>query len=271
MNQDPMTYQRFILSEFEGRRQRNARYSLRAFARDLGLAAPKLSEILRGKSGLSSESAQRLAPKLGLSAAEAETFVSMVQAKHARASRDREAAKSKLSEMKQSHQFNELSLESFRIISDWWHFAILELTEVNAFRSSTAWIAKRLGLSESVAKEAVQRLFDFGLLAKTEDGTWYQTNAILATPQGVPSAEIRKHHRQILAKADESLTKSPITERDLSSMTLSMSEEDFLEVQEEIKQFRRRLSLKIAKAKTKNRVYTLAIQFFPLDQKESQS
>lgn len=63
IEEERFTYQHYMLSEFEGRKSRNPGYSLRAFARDLGLAAPKLSEILRGKGGLSEASARRLVVK----------------------------------------------------------------------------------------------------------------------------------------------------------------------------------------------------------------
>ena len=41
------------------------------------------------------------------------------------------------------------------------------------------------------------------------------------------------------------------------------------EIQNEIKKFRREISNKYLKTSKKERVYSLAIQFFPLDKKES--
>jgi plasmid maintenance system antidote protein VapI len=79
-----MTYQHFLLSEFESRKIRNSSCFLRAYARDLGLAAPKLSEILRGKCGLSEKSAQLITKKLNLSNEETQLFINLVNAKHAR-------------------------------------------------------------------------------------------------------------------------------------------------------------------------------------------
>jgi len=267
MANETQGYQRFLLSEFDLRRQRNPQYSLRAYARDLGLAAPKLSEILRGKCGLSETSAQKLIPKLGLTSDEAEVFIQMVIAKHARSPRQRLEAQTQLKQSSTSLRFSELSLESFKIIADWYHFAILELTEVSGFRSEVNWIASRLGLDRTTTSEAIQRLVDFGLLKKNKDGQWYQTDAVLATPSGIPSSEIRKHHRQILTKADQALLKVPVTERDFSATTLAVAEEDLAEVQAEIKKFRRALAAKLNKSKNKNRVYCLSVQFFPLDEK----
>lgn len=265
MSHDLLTYQNFLSSEFEGRRLRNPNYSLRAFARDLGLAAPKLSEILRGKCGLSELSARRLATELALSEKEAIIFINQVIVKHSRSKAEREKALKVLDSLKEHHTFDEIALDAFKIIADWYHFAILELTEVEGFRSNVSWIAKRLNLTNKVTKEAIDRLFDTGLLAKKSNGDWYQTEAILATPSGIPSSEIKKHHRQILAKADDALINVPINERDFSSTTFAVSESQLEEIQKEIKEFRRKLAKKINQSKNKERVYCLSIQFFPLD------
>ena len=55
------TYHDLINEEFEKRKQINSAYSLRAFARDLGISAPRLSQILNKKQGLSLNAAQNLA------------------------------------------------------------------------------------------------------------------------------------------------------------------------------------------------------------------
>ncbi|OFZ45708.1 MAG: hypothetical protein A2381_14760 [Bdellovibrionales bacterium RIFOXYB1_FULL_37_110] len=266
-NYNLLTYQHYLRAEFEGRKLRNPSYSLRAYARDIGLAAPKLSEILRGKCGLSEESAKKLATELALSEKEASVFINQVIAKHSRKKTEREKAQKILESLKEHHSFDEIALDAFKIIADWYHFAILELTEVEDFRSNISWIAKRLNLTKSVTSEAVERLFDTGLLAKKSNGDWYQTEAILATPSGIPSSEIKKHHRQILSKAEDALINVPIKERDFSTTTLAVSESQLDEIQKEIKDFRRRLAKKINQSKNKERVYCLSIQFFPLDYK----
>lgn len=261
-----LNYQHFLLSEFESRKLRNSGYSLRAYARDIGVAGPKLSEILRGKCGLSEVSARRIALKIGLSEKETQTFVDLVNSQHARSAVLKTKALQNLKQNQFHASYNELSLETFKIIADWYHFAILELTEVEGFVSNTHWIAGRLKITPEVAAQAVERLSDFGLL-DISGQVWKQTHKALSTPSGVPSSEIKKHHRQILAKAEESLTHDAVSIRDFSTMTLAVPAEAYAEIQSEIKKFRRELSKKYSEVKNKERVYSLAIQFFPLDKK----
>ena len=56
----------FLGAEFSKRKLRNETYSLRAFARDLGVSASRLSEILSGKLGISEKTAETIASKLRL-------------------------------------------------------------------------------------------------------------------------------------------------------------------------------------------------------------
>lgn len=266
-NTEHYSYLYFLKNEFEGRKLKNPTYSLRAYARDLGISAPKLSEILRGKCGLSEESAKNLASKLKLTKQEEKIFINHVNAKHARSKKTRQLAEEALLALRANNSFDTLALDAFKIISDWQHFAILELTELSEFSPNIAWIARRLGLSKETIKESIDRLFDTGLLAEKK-GTWYQTEEILATPSGIPSSEIKKHHLQILSKASDALINCPINERDFSSTTLAVSESQLLEIQQEIKDFRRKLASKINQTNIKDRVYCLSIQFFPVDIKE---
>lgn len=269
MNNVEYNYRLILEGEFDGRKRRNPGYSLRAYARDLELPASKLSEILRGICGLSAQSATKLAKKLQLTPEESKYFIYAVEAQHARSKKSKIHARKMLSELKQSEDFDEISLERFRIISDWWHFAILELTELDDFSSSHEWIASRLGLSLQVVEDAIERLIDFGLLENIS-GKLIQTHINLATPSGIPSREIRKHHSQILMKAQESLAVCSIEERDFSAMTMVIDDEQMEEAKKLIKDFRRNFDRLMKQSSTKKkRVYTLAIQYFPLDIKEN--
>ncbi len=78
------TYRSYLERQYQARRGKNSAYSLRAFARNLGIAAPKLSQIFSGSCGLSGESAQRIAKKLDLSETETQYFVALVELEHSR-------------------------------------------------------------------------------------------------------------------------------------------------------------------------------------------
>lgn len=57
-------YRRMLGTELERRQSRNPRYSLRAFARDIGLHASDLSKILRGKKPIPLSTAVSVVPRM---------------------------------------------------------------------------------------------------------------------------------------------------------------------------------------------------------------
>ena len=154
-----VTYHDLLDEEFERRKQFNESYSLRAYARDLGLPAPRLSLILNKKEGLSVDSAEGIASKLKLSEKKREWFCSSVGSLHARSFKERNDYKDKVQKYKdEAKVFSELHLEYFKVIADWYHFAILELTYLADFQNNAAWMANILGISTEEVEIALDRM-----------------------------------------------------------------------------------------------------------------
>lgn len=259
-------YRHFLEREFQARLRRNSGYSLRAFARDIEMQPSKLSEVLRGIRGISKKSGEKIAKHIRLSPEESVLFLNLIDFHQKRSRFAQQEAEKNLKAIAAMDGYGELSLERFKIISDWHHFAILELTELDVFESDPKWIAGRLGVPTKIVNDALDRLLDFGLLEKNKNGELRQTQVNLATPSGIPSRELREHHSQILMKADKALHEVDISERDFSAITLAFNSEQIEEIRGELKELRRRLGQKIQDKALKDRVYCLSIQFFPVDQ-----
>lgn len=68
----------YLISIFNERKDKNPRYSLRAFARSLGVSSGQLSEILSGKRPLSHKLARRVSIALALTDQESQKLVHLV-------------------------------------------------------------------------------------------------------------------------------------------------------------------------------------------------
>lgn len=257
-------YTKILLQEFQSRTRRNAAYSLRSFARDLNLSHSSLSRILGGSQGLSEAKAEEVIRQLKLTGHEADRFRIEVQSQHSRSKRTRESAQARLT--KNEFRISDLSLEHFKIVSDWYHYAILELSTLQDFQSDVTWISQRLNISELETKAAIKRLISLELLEKSQDGTIKKTTDFQATPSGTPSRALKNHHQQMLKKAEAALFDQDLDERDFSSITFAMSSETLSWAKQEMKSFRRSLTRKLATEKKKDRLYVLSMQLFALDQ-----
>lgn len=257
-------YHEILTTEFERRKFANSSYSLRAFARDLGLSAPRLSQILAKKSGLSPESAKDLAEKLKLSPEMTNWFCDSAGATFARNAKEKAEFTKRVTQYKrEAKKFGEINLEYFKVIADWFHFAILELTYLQDFENSTPWMAAKLGITKAEVITAVERMKKLGLLTE-KDGKLVDTFKFLATPSDIPSVALRKFNAQLMKKAIEALNEQDVLQREISSNIFSVDKAKLPEFKDRIREFRRDMERFGSEAQDKNSVYCLGIQFFEL-------
>ena len=114
------TYKQFLTSELARRQAKNPRYSLRTFARAIRVSPGNLSRVLSDKAMLSVATVRGICDALGLSGSEQRPLFTPA----------------------------EIDTNVYDQIADWYHYAILELTFVEDFRSDPKWIARALNLTD---------------------------------------------------------------------------------------------------------------------------
>jgi uncharacterized protein (TIGR02147 family) len=255
-------YVEILKDHLSERCKRNKGYSLRAFARDIDISPQRLSHILNGRHGLSSKSALIIAKNLGLDEIETTFFCTLVEQKHARSKLVKEEASKKLNEMKSFYK--DLSIDHFKIIADWYHFAIMELSLTESFRSNYKWIAKALGITEVEVKMAIERLLRLELIQVSKQGEISITGNFFADPKGTPSEALRQFHKQLMQKAQEAVSIQAIEKRDYSSTIMAINESDIPNAKIELRKFREKFDKQFSSTTKKTHVFCLGIQFFSL-------
>ena len=227
--QPPLESASVLFEALASRMSRNKSYSLRAFARDLGLSPGFLSHLMSGKKRLSRERALRVSSALGLSDQQADRLMGAVSSSGA---------------SKASTPSVPLALEQFRAFSRWYHLAILDLTTCKNFRSDASWIAKRLKISTAQSRDAVARLLRLGLL-KDAGGAWLKTDRSLTLPTKRAEPEVREFHRQMIIKAMEALddpSRAAFLRRDVRGITLAVNPRKIPEAKLRIARFHQELA-----------------------------
>jgi len=252
----------FLLHELDARKRRNEGYSMRAYARDLGLSASRLSEILAGEAGMSEKMALLIAEKLKLKPTDKKFWLDLVLANAPRNEKIKSLAQKRLAEARKSTRLQEIKESQFRVIADWAHAAIMELMEVKGFRSEPAWIAAQLGISKSETIDAILRLKRLGLLVE-KDGRWQAQPEAYHTFSATPSAAIQKFHRQILNKSLASLQDDGPDERQIQSMILAIPKKHLPLFGEKIKKFLSECWEEV-EGSEKDDLYALGVQLVPV-------
>lgn len=262
MYQGHRCYRMILKDAFTERAELNPLYSLRAFARDLKISPASLTEIFKGKQGLSLKKAQQISQKLDLNSGDSQYFCALVESQHARSKIKKEAALKKLKKL-QIASFTELQEEYLSILSKWHYFAILELTYLNDFQPDPKWISQKLGLNQKEIEASIKKLFKLGLL-KEENGNWRDAEKNLATSNDIPSNIIRRLHAQFLVKAHDSLSNQSVEERDFQSLVLAINKRDIPKFKKMLRDFKRRSLDFFDQSENKDELYCFSMQFFNL-------
>lgn len=242
-----MNFRFWLQRQFTERCKRNARYSLRAFAKTLSMDASSLSQILSGKRSLSPKAVQTICEKLGASPNDLKSFG--------------------LFQVVGNQDFSQIDIDSFAVISEWYHFAILELTFVSGFKGDAKWIAKKLSITVEEAKAATDRLKRLGLLLE-ENGSLVKASKFLTNQSAVnTSAAHRELQRQVIEKALLAVEECQADEKDITSMTMAIDVANLDRARDLIRKFRRDLCALLEDG-DQSRVYNLGIQLYPVSKKE---
>lgn len=261
-----MSYVDYLNDELVKRTSMNRAYSLRAFAKSLGLASGELSEILRGVRKLSLKSALKISKALGLTSRETKHLVSMVEVEQGKSFNGEQTKTNKT-------PYNEakMSIDQFDIVSEWYHFAILNLADCMDFRWSFSWIAKKLNIKAFEVKIAIDKMINVGLIKKIAhkngEVSYKISEDFVMSTEGIPSKAIRNYHRQILLKAIDSLELQTVEERDITGIGIAIDKKDLAAIKKDISEFQDMLVEKYSKDK-KERVYQLEIALFALSEED---
>jgi len=142
----------FLRAELARRCARNESYSLRAFARQLGVDHATLSQILRGRRELTPEMIERLGRELDVSDTLRKAFVDEARSASGRAS--------------------EVVAEAAAILVDPIHEAILACVAQEDFTPDVRVLARILDTDADSVNVAVQRLAHAGLLVMESSTRW---------------------------------------------------------------------------------------------------
>ena len=239
--------------------QKNPRYSLRAFARDLGVSHGYLSSLLQEKKKLSVPRAHDFIRVLSLEASVADSLLHAVNESY------KPLAGRPADVRKTAEAYHLLELELFKMVSEWYHVAILDLIHLSDFTPKADWIASRLGIRPHQAKTALRRLVRLGLL-KEENGNYVKTHATLELNTRHSEEAIRRFHRQMIEKALVALRSTRpqhFARRDITGMTMPINTSRIPEARKRIARFQKNLIAFLSEGEC-DELFQLNVQLFAL-------
>jgi uncharacterized protein (TIGR02147 family) len=260
-----LDYRVFLADFYRAKKRRG--FSYRAFSRDAGLGAPNyLKLVIAGQRNLTPAMAARFAAACSLQGEGAEYFERLVEFNQAKPGDERNVQYQRLGVFRRYRQAQKLELAHAAYHSTWYLPALRELCASPAFREDPEWLASvlRPAIKATEAKQALELLLELGLIERNAAGRLQQTNAVVSTGPETRSMNIRNYHIEMLRRAAESIDLVQAKERDISSLTLCLSETGLLRIKQRIAAFQREL-IELAEQETERaQAVQVNFQLFPL-------
>ena len=155
-----------------------------------------------------------------------------------------------------------LKEDEFKLISDWYHYAILSLGELPDNKADSRWIAKRLNISNKQANDAMTRLSRMGII-EIKEGQFRQVGDPLKSTSDIPSSSIRNYHKGILALAQNKIEQVDVSKREYSSITMAINTKNLKKAKKLTQKYKEQM-LDLLETGRLDEVYQLSIQLFPL-------
>ncbi len=211
-----------LLSRFFGRHQRKfPRYSMRALARDLGVAPSYLSDVLNGRRHLAERHLVNVARLLRLDTLEKRDLERALVRDRLPAVAKESIATDKSVLRKGSSGHERISKETDAVLDSWLHFALMDLLTCEDESQDPASLGQRLSVHEYDVQHSLNLLEANKLIEKCpESGRYRKSNLKLRTRRLGPNRSIREIHQSFLQKAIETLRKQT-TEKDLAARQIS--------------------------------------------------
>ncbi|MBI3407348.1 MAG: TIGR02147 family protein [Planctomycetes bacterium] len=249
----PDTFRVMLQAELAGRCARNPHYSLRAFAKFLGVHHATLSQLLRGKRRLTARVIEKLGGRLGLGADTIQRYLAINDA-----SFDRFPGLEATPEVKQ------LTCDVANLIAEGHHYTILELTRLRDFVPDSRWIARVLGISSDDVNVALTRLVRLDLLEMAGERWIDKSGAVETGMEDFALTALRnvtEQARRLMLSASRSL---PAGLREYSSTTIALDSSRLPQIIAAIARFRQELLGVLEQDRTRDDVYQLDISLFPV-------
>jgi uncharacterized protein (TIGR02147 family) len=126
-------------------------------------------------------------------------------------------------------------------------------------------------ISASDTKQAIELLYSLGFIKKLAYGRYKPTDKIITTGERWQSLAIEEFQEQVINLGKESISRFPKDKRDISTITMNLSKDDFEKIRSVLKECRQKILKIVDEAETSDNVYQMNMQLFPLTRQRARN
>lgn len=267
---DYLDYRKFLCDAIAFEKANGRIGGHRDVAMFVGLKSPgHITWILQGKRNLVGGVLDRMIKLVGLTGHDAEYFRLLVGHNDTTNPDDRRIFMARLS-ASQALRKVQPSASAVRYWLHWRHAVIREILAIDRYGvDATAAIAQRLHpvVTEAEVADSLDLLLGLGMIEATSEGRLVRKESILSTGENWTLEAIRSFQGQILDLSIQALKSVPREEREISTVTFSVSKERFQRIRTRIQEMRSEILALVRTDPEPDEVYHLAVGLFPATSK----
>jgi uncharacterized protein (TIGR02147 family) len=237
-------YREYLQAEYLLRKRRDKGFSHRLFSREAGISSPNyLLRVLKGERSLGNGYIGKFCKALGLTRGESQYFKTLVQFNTEKEINKKESLLRTLLSLRYRRGILRMDDKKLQFFGKWYYPVIRELAVILDCKSDFNLLARECvpRITAQQAENALSYLLKTGFLKQNADGAYVRTEPVISSGDEVRSTVLRNYHRQTLAQSMDALDTIDTENRDISSVTLSVSQKTYAVIKKEIQDFRKRL------------------------------
>lgn len=261
-----LDYRDYLAEVYRVRKAEQSWYSYKAMGDRAGMDASLVAKVLLKSRQIADDAIPRFAETCGLTGLQAAYFAAMVRFTKAK---DDSEAKEWFEKMLSLRlpEARRLEGDAYAFYQRWYHTAIravLDYFEYDGSEPCALGAHLLPPISGEQVQESVALLESLGLIAQNPDGHYKPTEKGVTSGSGWKSVAVHTFQSETLRLALEGLDRIPKNQRNYSTLTMGLSEGDFEEVKNRVREFRQQLVKFIHSRPHGDRVYQMNIQLLPL-------
>lgn len=260
-------YREYIRDFLLEKKKKNSGYSSRCAAEKCGVPSGTFTRILNGTRGIGGSVLPKIIEWLGLRHREEAYFRLLLKFQQCSDSVEKENLYNELLVFRKQMRHC-IPDDKFHFFEQWYYVALFELIKIVPDVSDPGQLGSFLEPTVSGAKVevALEVLEKAGFLRKKDQG-YMATGTFLSTGDRWESAAIQSFQKMMATLGADALVRFPKKERDISTLSVSLGEENFNRVTEIIREAREKIR-QIENSETlPEKVYQVNFQVFPLSRK----
>lgn len=258
-----LEYRDFLKDHFHESKNCKKFYSFRYVASKTGIDASFYVRIINKQKHIGESKIETLADFLELNERQKEYFYTLVLFNRATNDQVAKDLFSKLMSLKTSFGREILN---FRYFAEWYIIPMREFLNYYSFDGDYEKLGLQFipSISENEARNAVKTLVELNLIKEDDKGFLRPCDTLLTTGDQWKSIAISNFQKAMINLGKEAIDRFEPDLRDISTVTVSTSQECMAAISERLAQARKEILEMIAVEKSVDGVYQINLQVFPL-------